>query len=158
MTRTIFNSQLDMALRTSVTIWAASPRALRASRLVYYDYLVVHSGDVQGGPASLHPATPYRGGELVVRRDLIALGLSLLCSRRIARHIESEHGYMYELGDSGAGFVDSLTSPYARRLRDRALWIDMTFGRMNDDEVASLVRQSSLAADSDFAFVEDSLL
>lgn len=158
MTHRVFNSQLDVALRTSVTIWAASPSALGASRLVYYDYLVVHSGDVQGGPTSLHPATPYRGGELVVRRDLIASGLSLLCSRRIARHIESDEGYLYELGDNGAGFVDSLTSSYARRLRERALWLDTSFGQMSDGDVASLVRESSHAADADFVFIDDSPL
>ncbi len=63
-----FNSALETGVRALTVLAEASPRALDLQELVYFDYLIVHSGDA-GGPASLHLNTPLRNGELLVRRS-----------------------------------------------------------------------------------------
>ena len=54
---TLFNSALETGVRALVILVANFPAALDLQRLVDFDYLVVHSGDVDG-PESLHPPLP----------------------------------------------------------------------------------------------------
>ena len=73
---TVFNNPVESALRTLVLLVEAYPATLDLQKLVYLDYLLVHSADA-GGPESLHPPTPQRQGEVAVRRDLIEQGAVL---------------------------------------------------------------------------------
>ena len=61
-----FNSPFEAGVRSLAILVAAFPEAYDLQRLVEMDYLVVHSGDVNG-PASLHAPLPMRAGELLVR-------------------------------------------------------------------------------------------
>ena len=63
----LFNSPLECGLRAVVLLVECSPQELDIQRLVNYDYLLVHSGDING-PPSLHPDSPLRSGELLVKR------------------------------------------------------------------------------------------
>lgn len=69
-----FNSPLETGLRSVAILAEACPDEFDLQRLLYLDYLVVHSSDADG-PTSLHPNTPLRNGELLVRRGLIERGL-----------------------------------------------------------------------------------
>src|SRR5208337_5073824 len=79
----VFNTPLECGLRSAALLLAAYPEACDIQRLVQYDYLLVHSGDVEGGPPSVHPATPHRSGELLVRRSLIEQGLQFMIKKMV---------------------------------------------------------------------------
>ena len=53
--RFIFNTPLECGLRCAALLLAAYPAPCDLQRLVQYEYLLVHSGDVPQGPPSLHP-------------------------------------------------------------------------------------------------------
>ena len=78
-----FNSPLECGLRSLALLAAAGPTAYDLQRLVFYDYLLVHSADVPGGPESIHPPTPLRSGEALVRRHWVERGLLLMISREL---------------------------------------------------------------------------
>lgn len=117
----LFNSPLETGTRSLQVLVAAYPEAFDLERLVELDYLVVHSGDVEG-PDSLHSALPFRNGELLVRRCLVEKGLLLMISRNLITRIHSEDGFSYVAGDAAAPFLSSLTSTYSRQLQKRARW------------------------------------
>lgn len=58
----LFNSSLETGVRSLIILVAAFPIAFDLQRLIEMDYLVVHSGDVDG-PSSLHAPIPMRIGE-----------------------------------------------------------------------------------------------
>ena len=62
-----FNGPLEAGVRAVAVLSAAHPKAFDLQRLVAFDYLLVHTGDI-GGPDSLHPPTPMHSAELLVRR------------------------------------------------------------------------------------------
>lgn len=74
-----FNSAVECGLRSLVILEQAFPRDYDLQRLVFYDYLLVHSGDANG-PESIHPATPHRSGEVLVKRQILEQGLLLMIS------------------------------------------------------------------------------
>lgn len=135
---TVFNSALETGVRSLVILAANFPNALDLQRLVDFDYLVVHSGDVDG-PESLHPPLPMREGELLVRRKFIESGLSLMMSRGLITRIAGAEGIVYQASDYAKPFVDSLATPYMHLLMERANWIATTFGNMDTTELHKLI-------------------
>lgn len=123
-----FNSPVETGLRMLVLLEAADPAICDLGRLVVYDYLLVHSDDVPDGPKSLHPRTPHRSGEMLVRRQMIMNGLLLMVSRELATVTYGEQGIGYKSTELTGPFLDHLKSGYARELRQRARWVADTFG------------------------------
>ena len=135
---TLFNSALETGVRALVILVANFPAALDLQRLVDFDYLVVHSGDVDG-PESLHPPLPMREGELLVRRKIIEAGLSLMMSRGLVTRVVSPEGIAYQASDFAKPFVDSLSTPYMISLAQRANWVADTFGFTETADLHELI-------------------
>lgn len=135
---TVFNSALETGIRSLVILTANFPAALDLQRLVDFDYLVVHSGDVDG-PESLHPPLPLREGELLVRRKIIESGILLMMSRGLVTRIAGTEGIVYQASDYAMPFIDSLTTPYMHLLIDRANWVGNTFGNMDTPDLHNLI-------------------
>lgn len=131
----IFNTPIECGLRSAALLLAAYPAACDLQRLVQYDYLIVHTGDIEGGPPSIHPATPYRSNELLVRRPLVETGLDYMTHRRVIVREFSSLGISYAAGEYAAVFVGALTSSYAALLSDRAAWVIARFQSMNDNDL-----------------------
>lgn len=134
----IFNSALETGVRSLVILATNFPGTLDLQRLVDFDYLVVHSGDADG-PESLHPPLPMREGELLIRREIIESGLSLMMSRGLITRIADAEGIVYQASDYAKPFVDSLASPYMRSLKERANWVTATFGNKDTNELHKLI-------------------
>lgn len=131
-----FNSALETGIRALAVLVEAHPYAFDLQRLVYFDYLLVHSADA-GGPESLHPSTPMRNGELLVRRSVIERGILLMVSRKLAERRLGDEGITYSATDEAGPFLDCLTSNYTQALRARAEWSVDSFGSLEDDQLKS---------------------
>jgi len=138
----LFNGPVEVGLRALVLLVEASPDQLDLQRLVTMDYFLVHSGDVVGGPQSLHPPSPLRAGEVAVRRGLIEQGLQLYRARGLVVQHLSEKGIRYMADDSAAAFLDALSSTYATRLRERAEWILHNLGMLGEHELTRVLNDS----------------
>lgn len=137
----VFNTPLETGLRSAALLLAAYPSYCDLQRLVQYDYLLVHSGDVDDGPPSLHPATPHRSGELLVRRFLVEQGLDFMSKREVVEKVFTESGIVFIAGEYAFLFIDSLTTSYAKLLRDRAEWVIARFQSLSNLELDTLMRQ-----------------
>lgn len=137
-----FNTPLECGLRMLFVLDADSGRPADLQRLVSYDYLVVHSGDVPGGPASLHPAVPFRGSELLVKRDLVHAGLNQMYSRELVLKTFDVSGILYRATTLTSAFLALLKSPYAIALRERSGWIVGRFGKLSDGDLAAYMSEN----------------
>ena len=91
----LFNSPMESGLRSLTLLVAGFPVHCDLERLVIYDYLLVHSGDVDGGPKSIHPATPHRSGEILVRRPIVESGLKKMIAKGLVEAKYSKSGITY---------------------------------------------------------------
>jgi hypothetical protein len=151
-----FNGPVESGLRSLVLLNAAAPAGCDLGRLVVYDYLLVHSKDVPGGPDSLHPATPHRSGELLVRRKMIQSGLMLMVSRELVSVEYGAAGIVYTSTKLSGPFLEYLQNEYSNDMRKRADWVVSTFGSYTDDSLIAF----AMSHLSDWAgeLVNDSLL
>ncbi|HEV2635260.1 MAG TPA: ABC-three component system middle component 2 [Actinocrinis sp.] len=117
------NSPLEVGIRALVLLSETFPRRLDVAQLVYLDHAMLHSGDLDGGPASLHPDLPVGPGELGLRRHLIEQGLVVLLRAGLADMIASGDGLAYQATEESSSFLDILEAPYLNALKDRAAWL-----------------------------------
>ncbi len=129
-----FNSPLEAGLRVLALLVESHPRAMELQKLVFLDFLAVHSADA-GGPESLHPPTPHRAAELVLRRDLLEKGALLLMSRSLIDRYYDSSGFLYLATEEAGSFLSALESDYTVRLRQRASWVVAEFGSNSTDEL-----------------------
>src|SRR4051794_38949553 len=94
-----FNSPLEAGTRAVAVLAAAYPRAFDLQRLIAFDHLLVHTGDI-GGPASLHPPVPLRSAELLVRRKLVERALLLMMTRDLIGRQVGSDGIRYIAGEN----------------------------------------------------------
>lgn len=118
------------------------PHALDLQQLVTLDYFVIHSGDIEGGPQSLHPASPLRSGEVAIRRGLIEDGLKFYRIHGLISPKISNNGFAYVAEDCAAAFLDALKSPYVEQLRQRAEWVVAKFGLLKAEELSRVLEHS----------------
>lgn len=131
-----FNTPIESGLRSLAILNAVQPQYYDLQRLVYYDYLLVHSGDINGGPVSLHPAVPHRSGQLLVRRDLIEKGLDLMFARELIDKRYSKSGVTYGATKLTNLFLNLLETPYAKQIRLNAAWVAKEFKDYNDKKLS----------------------
>ncbi|MGA8030510.1 MAG: ABC-three component system middle component 2 [Bryobacteraceae bacterium] len=135
-----FNSPIETGVRALILLAESYPDQLDIQRILEFDYILVHTGDVYG-PPSIHPALPLRSGELLVRRQLIERGLLLMISRGLVGRSATENGFMYYAEDDAGPFLDSLTAEYISELKGRAVWVVNRFSAMSDHEIRVLLSQ-----------------
>jgi hypothetical protein len=133
-----FNTPFETGLRALYLLDASAPSQFDLQRLVHYDYLLVHSADPQG-PPSLHPAVPHRSGELLIRRQLLTVGLDLMFSKELAIKTFATSGILFSASDLTRAFLDHLSSPYAKHLKQLAEWVNFTFRGYSDEELNSFI-------------------
>jgi len=135
-----FNSPIETGVRALILLAESYPNQLDLQRILEFDYIMVHTGDVDG-PPSIHPALPLRSGELLVRRQLIERGLMLMISRGLIGRSATPNGFMYRAEDAAGPFLDGLTAEYLDDLKDRAVWVVERLSGMSDHDIRVMLSQ-----------------
>ena len=118
----IFNSALETGVRSICILVADLSNKFDIQQLLALDHIVVHSGDIENAPPSLHPNILQRSGELLVRRPLIENGLVLMESKRLVQKVITPDGFYYCATELASVFIESLTNEYIKELSQRAQW------------------------------------
>jgi len=132
----VFNSPLEIGLRSLYILSESYPLGYDLQRLIYYDYLLLHSNDINNGPESIHPSLPYRSTEILIKRDLIQKGIILMSSKDLVKPIFNEKGIQYSATDITNRFLEYNTSEYAKSLKRVSQWVIATFNSYEDKNLS----------------------
>jgi hypothetical protein len=135
-----FNGPLEAGLRAVAVLGAAHPRSFDLQRLVAFDYLLVHTGDIDG-PSSLHPPAPLQSAELLVRRKLVQQALLLMMTRELVSREFGPEGIRYRAGENAAPFLSSLESDYLKAIKERAAWLVKALGDHTEQAFRTVMRR-----------------
>ena len=155
----LFNTPVECGLRLLIILDRVSPAACDVDRLLMYDYILVHSGDVRDGPKSLHPPSPLQTSELIVRRGLLEKGLKLLTRKALAEPRYSGDGIGYAATELSKPFLSYFDSAYFRQAVATADWIAERFQRTSteqmQEQVSALVGRWGIEFLTDRSFDEE---
>lgn len=130
----VFNSPFELGIRMVYLLQALAPHGADLQKLVLLDYAIVYSEDLDG-PSSLHTPIPYRGTELMSRRELIEQGLYLMSTRGLVTAGWNVDGIDYYAGAAARAMTGALTSNYLRNLEQRCEWVADQFGAATSAEL-----------------------
>jgi len=135
-----FNGPLEAGVRAVAVLGAAFPRSFDLQRLIAFDYLLVHTGDI-GGPDSLHPPAPLQPAEFLVRRKLVESALLLMMTRDLVRREARADGLRYAAGENAVPFLDALEGEYLVALKQRAKWLVDALADQTESEFRTIMRR-----------------
>ncbi|EMZ43725.1 threonine transporter [Pseudomonas aeruginosa] len=151
-----FNGPLEAGIRAVSILGAAYPQTYDLQRLVALDYLLVHTGDLDG-PENLHPPTPTPSAEMLVRRKLVEQSLLLMMTRDLVAREVTADGIKYGAGENATTFLSSVSSNYLVALKERATWLVEAIGGLTDEQFKSMMRRFFDKWVEEFHHVEQSL-
>jgi hypothetical protein len=137
----LYHTAVESGIRCLALLEAAYPISLDINQLVALDHIVVHTTDFDpNGPRSLHPASPYRRTEPVIRREVVQRGLRLIIGRGLATRIGTSQGFMYLATEEASPFLAALTSDYWRDLLIRTEWAATTYKDLDGHDLSNLMK------------------
>ena len=148
----IFNFPLEIALRL-LFIFNSSSIPLDLQRLIYYNYILVHSSDIPNGPKSIHADLPRRSCEMLVNRPIIKKGLTLLLSKDLISVQYDRNGIQFRKNKNTSFFINYFESSYSQLLRDRSNWLSSEFDEFNDEELAQIIESNIGKWGSEFSVI-----
>ena len=146
----VFNSPLEIALRALITLTLNGNKGMSIERLIIYDYLILHSGDIEGGPVSLHPALPNRSSQLLVKRKLTNKSLQILSSKELLSIKFSKNGIIYCPSKLSLPFINYFESDYFQELKSRTIWVIESFGKKSERNLEKFISQNLTKWGSEF--------
>lgn len=139
---TVFNSPLEIGLRILYLLNEMQPEGLDLQRLVYYDYILVHSSDIPDGPTSIHPSIPHRSTEILVKRDLLQKGLKLMQSKHLVDSFFDSSGIIYKATELTKPFLEYNQSEYAMSLSKISHWLVNKFKVYSDENLSLFIKNN----------------
>jgi hypothetical protein len=134
-----FNTPIDIGLRVLFLLQDAK-KLYDLQSLVYLDYFLVHSGDVPGGPESLHPNSPHHAIEILVKRKLMQDGLRAIHKKQLIDISLENKGVYYAKNKLTGEFLKHYSnSLYAEELRVRSKWVFRKFGKYDEEKLKKYV-------------------
>ena len=137
----LFNSPLEIGLRLLFVFKNSAKQSLDIQRLIYYNYLLIHSSDVNNALESLHPNFPNRSCEILISRDIILNGLNLLMSKNLICIDYRKTGVKYKKNDKTLNFLNYFDSTYSKELDTRAKWVCENFDGFEDNKLGIFMQQ-----------------
>jgi len=138
----VFNSPLEIGLRILYVLNELHPYGCDLQRLIYYDYILVHSSDIPDGPQSIHPSIPHRTTEILVKRELVKKGLTLMQSKQLIDSVFDSTGITYRATALTGPFIEYNKSEYAVRLKEISSWLVDKFKAYSDEKLSLFIRNN----------------
>lgn len=138
----IFNSPIEIGLRILYVLNELNHKGCDLQRLVYYDYMLIHSGDILNGPKSIHPNTPFRTTEILVKREILQKGLILMQSKELVESVFDSTGILYKATEITKDFLEYNTTEYANNLKAVAKWLISKFDNYSDDKLSLYIKNN----------------
>ncbi|MBY0098706.1 ABC-three component system middle component 2 [Mesobacillus maritimus] len=148
----LYNSPLEVALRTLVLLNNASADTFDIDRLIIFDYIVLHAKDLDERQKNLHPSLPFRSSEIIIRRKLIIEGLEMLVSRGLVNITHNQDGIFYQSNKTTKLFLELLNSNYSIKLRNLSEWALSNYGMLSTQQLVSLVNDGIQLWGSEFEY------
>jgi hypothetical protein len=134
----LFNSPVELGIRSVALLNAAFPDALDLNRLTVLDHYMLHSGAFSELP-SVNVDRPNSVGELGQKRGLVEHGLHLMRGAGMVTMEFLPTGVVYRATEEADGFLRLMQAPLVKKLQVRAEWAVESYAALTDNQVHSLM-------------------
>ncbi len=145
MTRTVINSELATEVRVLLLLSSTKRKAFALERIVSVDFIICYAGSFQFPYLNPQGDNRYMFAELGSRRERIRAALKSLVLRGLL-DVGFDHGYCFNITDSGSSFIKKLKSEYATQYRKIALDVISRYKSYSDSELDRIIHNSAVSS------------
>lgn len=110
----IYNSELEISLRTLIVLAKNHPLQLTADRITVIDFIITHGKEFGISDIDLNGNGLFKYAEIVPLRKLTHTAIKELVLRDLIIPSYSNEGFQYSIAEKGLDFTNSLSTTYAR--------------------------------------------
>jgi hypothetical protein len=147
----VYNNSSEVAIRM-LALLNKFNEPLDIQQLVFFDYLLLHLGDISSTFKSLHSNTPYHKIELFVRRKLINDSINLLISKELIVYDYSAKGIRYKSSEMTNNFLKYFESKYFNELVKNSKIVYEKFHGQGANEINSYIKNNYSSWDNEFEY------
>lgn len=118
----VFNTPLEAGVRAIAFLNAYYPNEIDFESLLKIDYVIVNSGELDG-PKSIHPFTPNKMGELIMRRSIVREGIDLMIRFGMLQSKLTDTGIYYKVTDQAQPYLKLMKSNYSKLIIESSIWL-----------------------------------
>lgn len=134
----IFNNPIEISLRILILLNIDINNEYNLEKLTYFDYLMIHSGDIDNAPDSILPNSPYRFFEFHVNKENILQSVEFLWRKGLVDINYNANGIFYRANRLTNLFVKTLHSELSEQLKYTASWIVNNFYKYSESDLKEL--------------------
>lgn len=150
--KNVFNSPLEIGLRMLFILDALTPKTYDINTLAIFDYFLLNSSDFPNGPKSLHPSTPHRGAQLIIKPMVLQQGLNLMISKELINIDFTVDGIAYSSNLLTGKFIEFIDNEYSNNLKLRCDWIKSEFFNYDVTKLEIFVKNNIPEWGSEFIY------
>ncbi|KTD85682.1 hypothetical protein UQ64_19515 [Paenibacillus etheri] len=109
---------------------------------MYYDYFILHLGDIDNEYISLHPDNPNHSSEIAIRRNIINNGLTLLVSKGLLDIKYTKSGIYYKKNQITDPFVKLFSNGYVEHLKRNISVVNEKFSDFSDVQIYKYINKN----------------
>lgn len=130
----ILNTPLECALRILIILSENRTDFFDIEKLGYYDYLCVNLRDYSESHISLHPQSPYRTGEILIKRPLVKTAIKVLVQKGLVNITYNSSGFGIAANEFSQYFLSQIQSEYALKFTESTkIASKLLDGKTNED-------------------------
>lgn len=148
----VFNSPIEVGLRILYILNTFKSTELDMNKLVIFDYLLLNSNDFPKGPKSIHPSTPHRSSQMIIKPPILREGLNLMISKDLIELSFTNEGIKYKSNELTEKFIEHLDNTYSKKLIEVSLWIKDQFENYDFKKLDSFVKNNIPNWGSEFIY------
>ncbi|MCT3664246.1 hypothetical protein HZR00_17250 [Elizabethkingia anophelis] len=138
----LFNSPAEIGLRCLFLLKEFNDTSLSIDKLIYFDYFLIHAGDISSKQNSIHPKYPFRSSEIVVKREPLNAALKHMISKELIEIEYLKTGFFFKISNIGIKVLDYFESEYASQLKRTSKWIYNNYKDHSEEQLQSFFKKN----------------
>lgn len=134
----IFNNPVEISLRILILLNIDINNEYNIEKLTYFDYLMMHSGDIDNAPDSILPNSPYRFFEFHVNKENISQSVEFLWRKGLVDISYNANGIFYKANRLTDLFVKTIQNELCEQLKHTASWVVDNFYKYSENDLKDL--------------------
>ena len=147
----IFNNPVEIRLRILILLNIDIDNEFNIEKLTYFDYLMMHSGDIDNAPDSILPNSPYRFFEFHVNKENISQAVEFLWRKGLVDISYTANGIFYKANRLTNLFVKTLQNDLCEKLKYTASWVVDNFYKYSENDLKEFFYSKLKSKSIDFS-------
>lgn len=130
----LYNTQQEIAMRMLI-IFSVVDQPMTKLKLMFFDFLSIHSSIANGKSRSIHPDNPKFGLEFFSKESNTEKAIHLLVHKKLINFFYDDKNYYFEVNNLGRHLISMIDGVYKNQLEMEVRQVKQEFLSLSEDDI-----------------------